>query len=305
MGQNTVPALPAPGPNQAYCEASALEAGFLVLPDHIFVSTARRGEEHLVPSLSFLLTNTSTRTRLLLDLGIKHETGFIPALNCPYQRNLFRPYVPIDVKESLAKGGLKSDEVTHICLSHVHWDHVGDPGLFPKAEFIVGKDARQLFQPGYPTDPQSGFPSDLLPPGRTNFVDPFDEAWKPIGPFPRALDFFGDGALYIIDSPGHLPGHLNVLARTSADGAWIYLAGDSAHDWRLLRGQGEIGDVHDEPFIGHICMHIDKEKAALHIRRIADLATLPKVRVILAHDNEWFAENKGGDAFWPGHIKTL
>lgn len=303
MDQKSVPALPPPSPNQAYCEVSALEAGSLVLPCHIFVTTARRGEERLVPSLSFLLTHSNTRAQLLFDLGIQRETNLIPGLKDPYQKHLWRPYVLMDVKESLEKGGLKLDEIKHICLSHVHWDHVGNPGLFEKAEFIVGKDAHALFQPGYPTDPHSAFPSDLLPADRTNFVDPSE--WKAIGPFPRALDFFGDGSLYIIDSPGHLPGHLNVLARTSADGGWIYLAGDSAHDWRLLRGQGEIADIYDEPFIGHICLHIDKEKSAEHIKRIASLGTLPRVRVVLAHDDEWYAINKGSDAFWPGHIQSL
>ena len=43
--------------------------------------------------------------------------------------------------------------------------------------------------------------------------------------------------LYVVDAgDGHVAGHINVLARTSEDGGWIYLAGDSAHDRRLLTG---------------------------------------------------------------------
>ncbi|CAA7268434.1 unnamed protein product [Cyclocybe aegerita] len=94
-------------------------------------------------------------------------------------------------------------------------------------------DAQSLFKSGYPEDPTSHFMSDLFPlEGHRKFLNPTD--WTPIGPFPRALDFFGDGSLYIVDSPGHLVGHVKILAHTSSDSGviylgWIYLGGDSAH----------------------------------------------------------------------------
>ena len=122
--------------------------------------------------------------------------------------------------------------------------------------------------------------------------------YSPFGPFDRALDFFGDGSLYIVDAPGHLPGHVNVLARTSADGGWVYLAGDSAHDWRIITGEDRIAT---QP----MCIHADKEQAEAHIARIRELRANPRVRVLLAHDVPWYEENKGGDAYWPGEIKSL
>ena len=185
----------------------------------------------------------------------------------------------------------------------MHWDHVGNPSLFKNAKFLLGGDAKTLFEPGFPADPESSYPSDLLPADRTEFLDPSN--WVAVGPFPRALDYYGDGSLYIVDAPGHLPGHINILARTSADGAWVYLAGDSAHDWRLIRGQAEIA-VLDDPRGpgGKKCMHVDKEKAEATIKHIADVLTLPRVKVILAHDAEWYEKNKGGDQFWPGKITS-
>ncbi|KAI5120104.1 hypothetical protein M0805_002188 [Coniferiporia weirii] len=304
MTQREVPPLHPALPGQAYCEVSALDGGFLVLPDHTVVSIAKEGETHLVPSLAFLLTHAATRARLLFDLGINRDIESDAAFSAHRISAIYHPTVTVDVPISLEKGGLKPEDVTHVCLSHCHWDHVGDPALYSSARFIVGGEARTLFQPGYPADPTSPFPSDLLPEGRTDFLDVNDDSWKPIGPFPRAFDYFGDGALYIIDAPGHLAGHVNILARTSPDGGWVYLAGDSAHDWRLIRGEGDIADIHDK-VRGHICMHHNKELAAENIRRIADVMTLPRVRVILAHDNEWYEGNKGGDAFWPGKIVSL
>lgn len=49
-------------------------------------------------------------------------------------------------------------------------------------------------------------------------------------------------------------------------------------------------------------MHVDMEDAAETIRRIADLLTIPRVRVILAHDAEWYEHNKDEAQFWPGRI---
>lgn len=95
-----------------------------------------------------------------------------------------------------------------------------------------------------------------------------------------------------------------MLARTSSDGGWIYLAGDSAHDWRLIKGEGEIADFVNPEGV-RVCLHRDKPKAVETIKRIAQVATLPKVQVILAHDSEWYEENKGGSCFWPGKIPSL
>ena len=58
---------------------------------------------------------------------------------------------------------------------------------------------------------------------------------------------------------------------------------------------------HDEHY-GRICMHVDIELAAEHIRRIGELLTIPRTHVIIAHDADWRDKNKGGPQFWPGKI---
>jgi glyoxylase-like metal-dependent hydrolase (beta-lactamase superfamily II) len=56
-----------------------------------------------------------------------------------------------------------------------------------------------------------------------------------IGQF-SAFDYFGDGSLYLIDSPGHCVGHLCALARTSTNpSTFIFLGGDAAHHCGELR----------------------------------------------------------------------
>ena len=78
---------------------------------------------------------------------------------------------------------------------------LGDPGLFTKATFAVGEECKTLLDTGYPTNPESYFATDALPAERTRFLSRSDFNTS-IGPFPHALDYFGDGSMYVVDMPG-------------------------------------------------------------------------------------------------------
>lgn len=264
-----------------------------------------------MPALPFLLRHSQTNDNFLFDLSFRKDYNSLPPVVVRRIDGFSQPIIiPQDVVESLRQGGLRPEDVNHICLSHIHWDHVGNPTLFPRATFLVGAGARPFLENGYPKDPNSAYLADLLPSSRTRYLDPSSSEhgeWKPIGPFAAALDFYGDGSLYIIDAPGHMPGHLNVLARTSPDGGWIYLAGDSAHHPNILTGEGRIAVYKDEETGGEGCLHKDREMAEEHVERIRELMSIEvgRVRVMLAHDAKWYEENKGGDMFWPGSFESL
>jgi glyoxylase-like metal-dependent hydrolase (beta-lactamase superfamily II) len=52
----------------------------------------------------------------------------------------------------------------------------------------------------------------------------------------RALDFFGDGSFYLLDTPGHAIGHLSGLARTTVNpDTFIFMGGDICHHDGELR----------------------------------------------------------------------
>lgn len=56
-----------------------------------------------------------------------------------------------------------------------------------------------------------------------------EETSLKIGNFP-AVDYFGDGSLFLLDSPGHAIGHLCGLARTTTSPeTFILMGGDSCH----------------------------------------------------------------------------
>ncbi|KAF5376045.1 hypothetical protein D9615_007660 [Tricholomella constricta] len=287
--------LPPPSANQAYCDVSALEAGMIRLVLAHFTTSATPDAVSNSPSLAFLLQHSTKHTKFVFDLGIRKDWKNLPPRTVELVKEPFHVDIPQDVVESLAKGGISPFEISTVCLSHVHFDHIGDPALFPDSTFLVGDGSKQI-----PSTDVIAL-NHLLPLDRTEYISPVD--WQPLGPFPRALDFHGDGSLYIVNAPGHLPGHINVLARTSGDGGWIYLAGDSAHHWDLITGKGDIA-VHEGTGFSR-CAHADKEAAEQHNLRIRKLCQIPRVRVVLAHDEPWYKLNQGGPAFWPGKILSL
>lgn len=110
----------------------------------------------------------------------------------------------------------------------------------------------------------------------------------------KAIDVFHDGSLYIVDAPGHLPGHINLIANTNT--GRIYLAGDACHDRRILRKEREIGEWMDTH--GHICcIHYDRHKAEETIKRIRKLEA-QGMEVIFAHDVEWEEDARNSSRFW-------
>lgn len=111
----------------------------------------------------------------------------------------------------------------------------------------------------------------------------------------RVLDIFNDGTVKIVNAPGHLPGHINLLVKTSS-GAQIYLAGDACHDRRIMRKELEIGEWLDTT--GQICcIHADRKKAEETIEKIRQLEN-SGVEVIFAHDIEWEENVENKARFW-------
>jgi glyoxylase-like metal-dependent hydrolase (beta-lactamase superfamily II) len=308
--------LPTPSPNQTWVTISPIDGGRLTLPDSAFISPADPTAKRHVPSLSFLIThpglttsqggiiNTSSEKkplRLLFDLGLRHN---ISKYSSPQQRHL-ETRAPFNTQPGVAavleKGGISKEEIDVIVFSHVHYDHHGDPEDFTNAQFLVGPGSLDVLAHGLPPELGSHqhFDPNLLPADRTKEFPPLnvEKDWKPLGPFPQTLDLLGDGSIYVINTPGHLPGHVNLLCRVGEE-KWVCLCGDAYHDPRLLSGEKDIGTWEGEG--GRICcIHLDREKAGESIGRLRKLQTMG-VEMIAAHDDVWCGDNR--DRFFP---KTL
>ncbi|KZV65137.1 Metallo-hydrolase/oxidoreductase [Peniophora sp. CONT] len=297
--------LPPPDKDQAFCVVSAIEAGILSLPSHFIfdsrdVDPASRWD---VPCFAFLIQHSATRKYFLFDLGFRKDYERLPPECVSALQNAAPIRVSAHLDDKLREGGLDPAEITQIILSHAHCDHSGDPSRFPRAKIVVHPETAEVASKGYPMDQKSQIAQDLLPGERTRVLDE-QAGWSPLGPF-RAHDFFGDGSAYVVDAPGHMPGHVNLLLRTSSDGAWLYLAGDAVHDWRLLRGEVRMAmgeDAHGHAFCK---MHTNHAEAVKTIANIHALTKVPRVRVLLAHDVPWWEETQGKKGFWPETITSL
>lgn len=117
--------------------------------------------------------------------------------------------------------------------SHYHFDHTGDPTTFPSTtELVVGPGFKDAVLPGYPTKSDAPLREQDLQ-GRDIREIEFTGDLK-VGPF-QAIDFFGDGSFYLLNTPGHCIGHIAGLARTSKAGqgtdsdTFIMMGGDLCH----------------------------------------------------------------------------
>jgi len=297
---------PAQGDHQAFHDVSALEGGYIDLPFKVFVADAGADEVHTCPSLCFLLKHSVSKELILFDMGLHPDPSAYSPTVQKHIQTYFKLNTPQDVYASLRKGGVEPSQITFVLISHMHFDHIGDTTEFiekTNVKFIVGPGSDKLVQDGYPANPTSEFHQNTLPrdPTRVKIIQNAEFNTN-IGPFPRACDFLGDGSLYIIDSPGHLPGHVNLLVRTSGDGGWLYLASDAAHDVRMIKSGRDIA-VFPGPNGKVLCAHHSPEAARANIDSIRAVSKLPRVQVILAHDYEWDSAHKGS-SFLPNKIKS-
>lgn len=268
-----------------------------------FVAGSDPNDIRRVPSMSWLLEHEPTGQKVIFDLGIREDIEkYTPAVFERLQ-NVIKSEVPEDVYASLAQRCIDpSSAIRAIIFSHLHYDHVGDPGKFGlETEFFIGPGAKRLLHgpESYPCNAFSHFDSELLPPDRTvELPSATDRSfWTPLGPFPDVHDFFGDQSVYIINAPGHCPGHINLLVRSDVN-QWMLLAGDTTHDIRILNGVGETAVYLDEKTGRPKCAHHDKELAEIHLQRVQELRKFEDVQVILAHDSAIY--NSLCDRFGPG-----
>src|SRR4051794_27279194 len=124
--------------------------------------------------------------------------------------------VPRTLSSQLAEVGVSPDQVDYLGLSHLHVDHVGNVGLFPRAVALLQGDE---YEAGYGPDAER-FTLDpdayaALGRDRIEIVD-------------GEHDVFGDGVVVLKPLPGHTPGHQGLLVELPEMGP-VLLAADIAY----------------------------------------------------------------------------
>ena len=108
----------------------------------------------------------------------------------------------------LASIGLRPDEITVVVNSHLHFDHAGNNGAFPKATFIV-QGEHLAFAKGKPNFPGV-------------YWDIPELTYVPAAGRSRVAR-----GIEVVPTPGHAPGHQSLIVDLAETGR-VVLTGDAA-----------------------------------------------------------------------------
>lgn len=198
----------------------------LVSPADTLVEPPIPGHELMnFPTVSFLITHPSGR-QVLFDLGCRRDFWNLPEpIASIIDAKVPGIKVDKDLADILVEGGVDLGHLEAAIISHHHYDHFGNPDSFPKSmKLVVGPGFSAQFMPGYPTSRESPAFEEAFKNRQVEEVAFLDLVLAGY----RAFDYFDDGSLYILDTPGHAIGHLSALVRTTED-TFVFLGGDICH----------------------------------------------------------------------------
>ncbi|GKZ49505.1 hypothetical protein AbraIFM66951_002074 [Aspergillus brasiliensis] len=303
----------------------------LDLPAEQFMTPRIPGYDRLaVPSYSFLITHPSGQ-KLLFDLSLRKDYQNL----APPFRNLctdpdsgWKVYSPQNVGDVLVENDVPLEEINAIIWSHDHFDHTGDPSLFPPTtDLVVGPGFTSRCAPGYPERPDAPVRSSDWR-GRSLKEMDFDRhpTKTTIGRFKQ--------------STGHTPDHMCGLARVQPD-SFILMGADCAHHPGEFRPSKQIPipeTIRPTPYPSHpqyggICPgHIfaqlgyepgstdtpffisapeytrDVEECRRTVDGISEFDASEQVLVIIAHDHTMlpiFKGDGGDDSGWFFPMRSL
>jgi N-acyl homoserine lactone hydrolase len=120
------------------------------------------------------------------------------------------------LQSQLASAGYKPADVTHLALSHYHWDHTADANLFAGATWLASKLERDAM---FSADPPGGTRPETfsaLKNSKTTVITDDEH------------DVFGDGTVIIKQATGHTEGHSVLFVKLAKTGP-VVLSGDLYH----------------------------------------------------------------------------
>ncbi|KAL8998546.1 MAG: hypothetical protein Q9169_002386 [Polycauliona sp. 2 TL-2023] len=200
------------------------------IPTETFMVPKIKGYDTIdCPAYSFLIEHQRSGQKVLFDLGVRKDwENLAPKVATAIKEKGWSVAVDKGLVDILKDGEVEPRSINAIIWSHYHWDHSGDPSTFPHStDLVVGPGFKDAFVPAYPAQEDCAVrESDYA--NRELREISFDSDLT-IGGY-KALDYFGDGSFYLLNSPGHAIGHMCALARTtSTPSTFIFLGGDCAH----------------------------------------------------------------------------
>lgn len=170
---------------------------------------------------------------ILVDTGLG-DVDEISAMQARYGIDfLARRTGEQDIVRALARHGVSCADVDIVVLTHLHFDHVGNNELFPRAKFIVQRDE---------------LPQAIAPPEFCMFYYP-EYSYKISDIRDRLVVVDGDvridPAVRLVKIGGHTPGCTVVMAETSL--GTVCLTSDVMYNYRNLELNWPMGSFWNLP----------------------------------------------------------
>lgn len=212
------------------------ECGTLRLPRHTIYLNQGLGEPYEIPISWFVVTHP--RGNVLIDGGNPLAVARDPAGH--WGEDMVAEQVPTMREEdfcveALRAAGIDPESIAYVVQTHLHLDHTGAIGSFPHARFLVQRaELEYAWRPDW-------FQARAYV--RADF-DRDDVAWTPIdGVHEDGYDVHGDGAIRLLFTPGHSPGHQSVVVDLPESGPMV-LAADAAYTLDHYEHRALPGQVH-------------------------------------------------------------
>jgi N-acyl homoserine lactone hydrolase len=250
-------------------ELHVLNCGTLTFPRYGIYYNG--GEEEItVPIPAYLLTHPEGH--------VVYDTGF--PLACATDPHHFAEplwgYKPgmtreNHIVEQVKAAGFDEDEIRYVVQTHLHFDHVGAIGHFKDSEFLIHRDdwdyahnADWFIEFAYPA-------ADIDQNGvRWKFLDDLNTE--------NEHDVYGDGRIRLVQSPGHSPGMLSLIAQL--DDSSVLLTGDAVVTVDHWRDEA-LPWFLDAPACA---------RSTARLRQIAQDEGIDADHVIFGHDAEQYAQ---------------
>ncbi|KAJ7446752.1 beta-lactamase-like protein [Mycena latifolia] len=222
-------------PSRAIVDVKAFNVVNLTAIDtthQVYAPSLPGRQTFIAPVHSFLIEHEPSNSRLLFDLGVRSDPwNYPPAISALFAAGVYNVTSDFkDIGQLLEQGGIPLESISAVVWSHSHFDHCGDMSKFSNnTALVVGPGTNNQLYPEFPDGVLQA--SDFV--GHDVHELSFEETNLTFSGL-KAIDYFGDGSLYLLDTPGHLPGHLSALARVTPS-SFIVLGGDVFHHPGQLR----------------------------------------------------------------------
>ena len=206
----------------------ALTCGWLSADLHLFLTDASGTVR--VPVPSYVIEHP--RGLVVFDSGLHAETRVDAEKRLGFLAKLFHVEFGAGetVGERLRALGHDPGRVTHLVVSHLHFDHVGGNAEIPNARLVVQR-----------REWEAGRTPELM---QKNGYDPRDyDLGHDLELVDGEHDLFGDGTIVCMPTYGHTPGHQSL--RVALRGGEIVLTADACYFRRTLEEMNLPPIVHE------------------------------------------------------------